>query len=251
MSAFQGSFESRAVAVESSRAGNLPDAAVPLQGDDVSHDGSAPVESLLLLWQSTGVHDHLERLITAILPLATQMAKKTLFRLGCRDSSAVDDSIALVFDHLRRLPDPANGERSVARFIPRTNPRCICSLTDPGQAYVLWLARERAADVARARHRQARHFVVFSELESTTILHLKTCAASGGSDGDPTASPGDLCTQLHEAIGMLSPRERMLIELLLKGKSQAVISHMIGVCEGTVSRLRTRAIAQLRALLAE
>ena len=70
-------------------------------------------------------------------------------------------------------------------------------------------------------------------------------------DKNPTVTPGDLCTQLHEAIGMLPPRKRMVIELLLEGKSQAVISHMIGVCEGTVSRLRWRATAQLRALLAE
>ncbi len=50
---------------------------------------------------------------------------------------------------------------------------------------------------------------------------------------------------------MLPPRERMVIELLLEGKSQAVISHMIGVCEGTASRLRSRATAKLRALMTE
>jgi DNA-directed RNA polymerase specialized sigma subunit len=43
----------------------------------------------------------------------------------------------------------------------------------------------------------------------------------------------------------------MVIELLLEGKSQAVISHALDVCEGTVSRLRTRAIASLRSLMAE
>jgi RNA polymerase sigma factor (sigma-70 family) len=69
--------------------------------------------------------------------------------------------------------------------------------------------------------------------------------------GDTTVSPVDLCTQLQEVIPMLPPRERMVIELLLEGKSQAVISHMIGVCEGTASRLRSRATAKLRALMTE
>jgi DNA-directed RNA polymerase specialized sigma subunit len=40
-----------------------------------------------------------------------------------------------------------------------------------------------------------------------------------------------------------------VIGLLLEGKNQAVIAHVIGVCEGTVSRIRRRAIDRLRALL--
>jgi RNA polymerase sigma factor (sigma-70 family) len=251
MPAFQSSYESRAVAVESSRAGTLPDAAVPLPGDDVSHDGSARVESLLLLWQSTGVHDHLERLITAILPLATQMARKTLFRLGYRDSSMVEDAIALVFDHLRRLPGPANGERPVARFIPRTNPRCTCSLTDPGQAYILWLARERAADMARANRRRRRDTAVFSELDASAIGSERGYVGHHAVDGAAGAAAADLCRKLHDALPHLPPREQLVIKLLLEGKNQAVIAHAMDCCVGTVSRLRTRAIAQLRALLAE
>ena len=37
----------------------------------------------------------------------------------------------------------------------------------------------------------------------------------------------------------------------LEGKSQAAVSHVLDVCEGTVSRLRMRAIAMLRDLLTE
>jgi len=62
-----------------------------------------PIDSLLLRWQSTGVHEHFERLVNAIQPLARRMVKDTLLRLGVRDPSAVDDAISLVFDHLRRL----------------------------------------------------------------------------------------------------------------------------------------------------
>jgi DNA-directed RNA polymerase specialized sigma subunit len=41
------------------------------------------------------------------------------------------------------------------------------------------------------------------------------------------------------------------VELLLEGKNQARIAHVLGVCEGTVSRLRARAIASLQSLVAE
>ena len=44
-------------------------------------------------------------------------------------------------------------------------------------------------------------------------------------------------------------RQRLVVELLLEGKSQALIAHVLGVNEGTVSRLRARAIASLRRIL--
>ncbi|NBW96972.1 MAG: sigma-70 family RNA polymerase sigma factor, partial [Planctomycetia bacterium] len=56
----------------------------------------------------------------------------------------------------------------------------------------------------------------------------------------------DRTTRLHAAIGRLEPRLRTVVELLLEGKSQAVIAHALDVCEGTVSRLRSRAVAELR-----
>jgi DNA-directed RNA polymerase specialized sigma subunit len=40
-----------------------------------------------------------------------------------------------------------------------------------------------------------------------------------------------------------------VVELLLAGKNQALIAHVLDVCEGTVSRLRTRAIAELRQIM--
>ena len=61
----------------------------------------------------------------------------------------------------------------------------------------------------------------------------------------------DLCLRLHDEIPHLPPRERLVMELVLEGKNQAVIAHVLDVCEGTVSRIRMRAIATLRARLAE
>jgi RNA polymerase sigma factor (sigma-70 family) len=69
--------------------------------------------------------------------------------------------------------------------------------------------------------------------------------------GEDVAAQTDLCVRLRDIIPRLPPRERTVIELLLEGKSQAVIAHMLEVCEGTVSRLRGRATAALRNLLAE
>jgi DNA-directed RNA polymerase specialized sigma subunit len=42
-----------------------------------------------------------------------------------------------------------------------------------------------------------------------------------------------------------------VIELLLDGKSQAVVAHVLDVCEGTVSRIRASVIKSLRQMLAE
>ena len=64
-------------------------------------------------------------------------------------------------------------------------------------------------------------------------------------------SQADLCLRLHDAIPHLPPRERLVMELLLEGKNQATVAHVLDVCEGTVSRLRMRAIAMLRDLMAE
>jgi len=45
-------------------------------------DLALPVDSLLIRWQSTGVHEHFERLVNAIQPLDSRIVKDTLLRLG-------------------------------------------------------------------------------------------------------------------------------------------------------------------------
>lgn len=237
--------------LESNRAGHVPDAETPLSPPLAPCDGSASIESLLLLWQSTGSHEHLERLVTAIRPVAEKMARDTLHGRGVHDRFSVDEAIALVLDHLRRLPGPAHGERSVAPFTPRTNTWCMRSHIDPGQAYILWLTRERAADVARARRRWGRRATLFSQLDAAAIRQVQDCAAASTACEPDENVHSDLVPQLHNAIVRLPPRERLVLELLLEGKTQAVISHALNCCEGTVSRIRARAIGALRDLLAE
>ena len=203
----------------------------------------------LLEWQSTADHHRLEILLGESLPLLERFARQTLLRHGIADASAVDDALSLVFDHLRRLPDLPSGQRLVARFTSDRRPRCRCFDGDAGLAYLHWLVRERAIDVARTRRRQSRRAVPFSQLDETAAKGLEKHADP---NADSTAGVGPLaeaCTRLHEAIGTLEPRLRTVVELLLEGKNQATIAHALDVCEGTVSRLRVRAIEQLRRAL--
>jgi len=212
------------------------------------HDDPTSITSNLLDWQATGEEACLERLWGIVSPIAHRMITATLHRLGIHDPSAVNETISLLLDHLRRLSASSTSDRPVARFIPRTDARGNTLLADPGLAFIVWLSRERAADVARAWRRRNRHATVFSLLDPQTMKHMRAHAATSD---DASSLQADLCLRLHEAITHLPPRERLVIELLLEGKNQAVISHVLDVCEGTVSRLRMRAIAMLRDRLAE
>ena len=212
---------------------------------------SSPIESLLLDWQTTGDPNYLALLVNTILSLAEQTAQSALQRLGIHDLSAIDETTSLVLDHLRRLPDSATNERSVARFVPRRENRWGSGLIDSGRAYIVWLTTERAADVARARRRRRRHTTVFSLLDTRMMSRLQEYAASRDASSDDMQTHADLCLRLHDAILHLPPRERLVMELLLEGKNQATIAHVLDVCEGTVSRLRMRAIASLRDLMVE
>ena len=216
-----------------------------------SCDRSSPIESHLLDWQTTGDPDCLTLLVNAALPLAVQTAKASLHRLGIHDPSAVDEAISLLLDHLRRLATSATNERVVAPFVPRDCDRHGAGPIDSGRAYIVWLTRERAADVARARRRRSRHTTVFSLLDTRMTSRLQECTASSDASSDEMQTQADLSLRLHDAIPHLPPRERLIMELLLEGKNQATVAHVLDVCEGTVSRIRTRAIATLRDLMAE
>ena len=209
------------------------------------------VAAHLLEWQATGDAGCLERAWAAVRPVAQRMIAATLLRLDIHDPSAIDDALSLVLDHLRRLPAASTDDRAVTPFVPCGDPRCNESLADSGLAYILWLSRGRAADVARDRRRRSRDATVFSLLDRRMTRCLRGCVDPAANTGDDTEAQGVLCIRLHDGIRQLPARERLVIELLLEGKSQAVIAHVLDVCEGTVSRLRSRAIATLRERLAE
>lgn len=57
--------------------------------------------------------------------------------------------------------------------------------------------------------------------------------------------------RLNEAIKALEERSRLVIDRHLAGEPQAVTAKVLGVCEGTITRMRQRAIQRLRELLME
>lgn len=209
---------------------------------------SRSLESLLLCWQSAGDTLCLADLITSITPFLERVARHVLRRQGIRDTSAIDDTTALVFDHLRRLPHEGPGERAVIRFDPNRSP-CRCVKGCPAKAFLYRLAHDRAIDVARARRRRERHAQRLAQQNDENRISLRHEAAlARGEEIEPLAAE---CCRLSEAIARLDPRLRSLIDFVIQGKSQVTIAHALGVCEGTVSRLRGRAIEELRRLLAE
>lgn len=197
-------------------------------------DDESIVRESLLAWQCDGRQAAFERLVGAARGPAADIAARVLRRSGVRDPAAVDDAVALVLDHLRRLPGVTADERPVSPFEPaRTQSR-------PGLAFVTRLAIDRARDIVRQRRRGARRCVSMAWIEPLV---------ADPASGDGTAH--EQRTQLHRAIAALPPRERDVMRQWLEGRSQAAIAAGLRVCEGTVSRLRSRAVDRLRSLLAD
>lgn len=199
---------------------------------------SAPVERLLLEWQSTGDERTLEELFKAIWPLAESVARHVLRSTGIQDPAAIDDAMSKVFDHLRRLHGSLAGDRRVAAFRPAAD--TVTQRGDAGIGFIRWLTQERARDIARATFRRARRTRLFSQLAPEHAGMVRSIEASPPADG------GLLDDDVRLAIESLERRSRLVIELLLAGESQATIARQMGVCEGTVSRIHSRAIEALR-----
>lgn len=209
---------------------------------------SPTVASLLLEWQSSGDEQCLADLVRMVMPLLERVAARTLRRFGVHDQSAVDDTTALVLDHLRRLPGHATNERPVMPFVAN-RPRCHYERSDSGAAYLHRLTHDRAIDVARGRRRLARRATPISQCGDTPSISVYSwTVVEARADVDEADSAS---TSLHQEIDRLEPRLRTVIAMLLEGKSQVVIADTLGVCEGTVSRLRVRAIDQLRRAMAK
>ena len=208
-------------------------------------------EVFLLEWQSTGCHRRLEMLLQTALPLLQACIAKTLRMRGISDESAIDDAISLVLDHLRRLPGTQADGTAVARFSSAPVGRRRPAGGDPGTAYLHWLARERAADVARARRRHFRREVPFSILDDRSTRLVETNPARDGDSRGAGTRGTDEAERLQAIVPALEPRLRTVVEMLLRGMNQTTIAQTLGVCEGTVSRLRAQAIAELRRLMQE
>lgn len=228
---------------------------MPGKGMPPSRTRSPDLAAKLRAWQETADEDRLAEVVMEARPQLEAAARCVLRRLGIGDWSAVDDAVSLVLDHLRRLPQAAAGERAVAQF--DAGHATAARAGDRGLAYLRWLAHERALDVARQRRRQGRRR---QRIATAAGAQLADRAHSDHARGDrawsehswsdpPADTAADPAARLHTALDRLEPRLRTVVEMLLAGKSQAAIAHVLEVCEGTVSRLRGRAIAELKRLM--
>jgi RNA polymerase sigma factor (sigma-70 family) len=205
------------------------------------HMADRKLGTLLHAWQHSGNTRTLEQLIHAARPVATTVISRVLVGRGIRDPDAIDDALALVFDHLRRLPG-TTAERRVSPFAPRR------SSGDQGRAFVHRLAQDRALDVARSCRRRARKAVVLSQLGAEAALRAEATLARAiaPARGAPRAARA---ARVRAAVRRLDGRDREVMTLLLQGHSQVAIAAALGVCAGTVSRLKRRALERLRPLL--
>lgn len=192
-----------------------------------------PIAVLLVAWQTTGARPALEQLLATTRSRLEQRIATVLHQHGVHDANAVDDAMSLVLDHVRRLPGAEGCERPVSPFEPARADRRDRIDHDAGWGYLLRLASSRALDLARAR--RTKDGLVFSDLP----LELPVSVPSR------TSLPHPADRILAAAAG-LEPRQRAVIELLLDGESQATIAAALRVSEGTVSRLRARAVIRLR-----
>lgn len=199
---------------------------------------------LLLRWQEQGEPAVLEQILRMARPLIEASASLTLRRMSIRDANLRDDAVALVYDHLRRLPASGNRDRDVQVFRPRRQ-GTHCGRGDDAVAFLRWLAKARARDVARTV-RRARRMVLFSDMEQVSGDGLdSTKRSSQHGRGD------DRRDALHKGLEQLDDRSRQVFRWLAEGDTQAAIAQRLGIAEGTVSRIRSRGIAVMRVMLRE
>lgn len=208
--------------------------------------GHHDLTALLLSWQSTSDESRLEELLDHSRDLIEGSARQALLRQHIKDPAAVDEAVALVFDHLRRLAGRGQAGRAVAPFCPTTTR----GPGEPGTAYVVWLAKERARDVARGIRSRSRLIKPFSQRGSDRLAFREPLMpAQPGDENQGMADARERHTRLEQALERLEPPLASVLRMLLQGQSQAAIAATLRVCEGTVSRMRVRAILRLRSLL--
>ncbi len=200
--------------------------------------GSESVATLLSRWQADHDVDDFTALVEIVHQPLARMAARSLRSVGIRDPGVCDDVVAAVLEHLFRLG--TSGDAAASSAFDRRRADSPATV-DPGWAFVRCIARSRARDAARSARRRDRLAAGYAD--SPTRPHATTI------DEEVAAVAIDV-ERLYAAVAALDERSRRLVELLLDGKNQAVIAHVLGVCEGTVSRLRTKAIRRLRATLA-
>jgi RNA polymerase sigma factor (sigma-70 family) len=201
------------------------------------HDDSSRLTELLLEWQAVGEPECFERIVAILSPIALHSAGRMLARAGLRSRSLCDDVLSLVLDHLRRLYEPATHAVRVARFTAEPD-----GSDDAGLRYVVWLTLARTRDVIRIERRRKARQASFTDLDLVDSIAV----ARGVSPKLSYADDSWPLTDLRAAIASLDGADRDVVDMLLAGRTQKEIADALGVCEGTVSRRKDRAILRIR-----
>jgi RNA polymerase sigma factor (sigma-70 family) len=207
------------------------------------------VSRLLLAWQDEGNQQAFETLVIEVLGDIEDTARSVFGRRRITSEVAIDDVVSLVLDHVRRLRPCRQNASRVQPFDPgRIRSSSLDKADDAGRAYIRWLSQSRALDVCRMHLRRSRHEVTFAALPEATVVDMaqRPVAAEQGPNGEQEKNE----QWLEEALSVLDSRSRSVLMLLRAGESQAEIAKRLGVHEGTISRIRMRAIDNLRRRLA-
>jgi len=197
-----------------------------MEGKIYSQDES--LAHLLVEWQASGDRDKFANLWAHAASLIRQSVRVTLARANLRDPASADDAVSLVIDHIRRLP---SGE--VAQYDGERN----------AAGYLRWLAATRSKDVVRSRRRQQRRERPWPEQ-----LEIAD-AANEPEDASQAGWAAEAMLALKNAIAELDERSQDVLMSHFEGERQADTARRLGVCPGTVTRIRQRAIERLRLVL--
>lgn len=202
---------------------------------------------LLLRWQDEQDEKAFEELVTTSRLLVASTARRAL-RGVCRDGILMEEVVSLVLNHLRRLPfhhqavaHTLNGERTVRPF------RAILQKPNAGSRYLVWLTQRRAMDIARRARRDQRGCRCFT---ASKPHHVAAAIMQAACDQQAVAGlqavKDDRLEWIQKMFALLDPADRLLMEMVLEGKTLATIAHMLDCSEGTVSRRRQRIEQSLR-----
>jgi len=211
---------------------------------------------LLFAWQQHGLAGDFEKFLVYALPVIEGTVRQQLTHLNqLADQALADEALALVLDHLRRLPTcvdkppgitrgqlpSSTAERPVSCF------RLSVDVANSGERYLTWLTQRRTVDTIRRCQRERQRCRNFSALAQGQLARAQAANERGlRREAQQTEINDNRLAWIQRMLAELSPPDRLLMELVLKGKTLVVISHVLDCAEGTVSRRRKRIEAWLR-----
>jgi RNA polymerase sigma factor (sigma-70 family) len=181
----------------------------------------------LLRWQSASPNSSFEAISERAAIIAGDVAGAVLRKRGIRDPMAKDEAVSLVLTHLWRLRENRG----------KVTPFRISRGGNSAEAYIRWLTIRRSMDVARRLRRRS--------VKEVPLTEAKDMAVAGSQADGVCVARQELLERFHTLVGLLDRRSQGVMRRLVDGASQKEIAYELGVCEGTVSRIRAKAVQQM------